>query len=76
MEAGETIVGALVLAAGAWETYALVNNRPGDTFSEVTRRAFRIKSSKTGRAVFATGWLAFAGWFWGHILYEWPFPGF
>lgn len=59
METGEAIVGAIVLAAGAWEAYALVNNRPGDTFSEVTRRVFRIKGSRVGRAVFGYGWAAF-----------------
>lgn len=76
METGEAIVGALVLAAGAWEAYALANNRPGDTFSEVTRRVFRIRNSRIGRAVFGYGWAGFAIWFWGHILYGWPFPGF
>lgn len=69
-------MGGIALVAGAWEVYALANDRPGDTISEVTRRAFRIKSSKVGRAVFGTGWLAFAGWFFFHILYGWPFPGF
>jgi len=70
------IVGAIVCTAAAWETYALVNKRPGDTFSEVTRRVFGIKRSVVGRAVFAVGWTGFAVWFWGHILYGWPFPGF
>ncbi|MGW3626274.1 hypothetical protein [Streptomyces sp. NPDC000880] len=52
------------------ETIALVNRREGDTLSETTRRVFRTRTSKAGRAVFAAGWIGFSGWFAIHILTE------
>lgn len=76
MGTGEAVVGGILLLGGAWEAYALMNKRPGDTFSEVTRKAFQTKRSRAGRLAFGTTWVAFAVWFWGHILFEWPFPGF
>ncbi|WP_329317342.1 hypothetical protein OG723_44095 (plasmid) [Streptomyces sp. NBC_01278] len=53
-----------------FETAALVNRRKGDTLSENTRRLFRVRTSKAGRAIFTVGWLGFAGWFLLHILTE------
>ncbi|MFI8265286.1 hypothetical protein [Streptomyces sp. NPDC085665] len=53
-----------------FETSALLNKRKGDTLSENTRRLFRVRTSKAGRAVFTVGWLGFAGWFLLHILTE------
>ncbi|OEJ21098.1 hypothetical protein [Streptomyces subrutilus] len=52
------------------ETIALVNRREGDTLSETTRRLFRTRTSKAGRAAFAVGWIGFSGWFAIHILSE------
>lgn len=66
--------GGLILAGLAYEAYALADRRDGDTLSETTRRAFRTRTSKTGRWIFGIGWTAFAVWYWGHILYGWPFP--
>ncbi|MFD9248398.1 hypothetical protein [Streptomyces bottropensis] len=53
-----------------FETWALINKRDGDTLSENTRRLFRIRTSKTGRAIFTVGWVGFSGWFLLHILTE------
>ncbi|WNZ14964.1 hypothetical protein [Streptomyces sp. 11x1] len=53
-----------------FETWALINRRKGDTLSENTRKLFRIRTSKTGRAAFTVGWLGFSGWFLLHILTE------
>ncbi|MFE1289642.1 hypothetical protein [Streptomyces sp. NPDC058751] len=53
-----------------FETWALVNKLEGDTLSENTRKLFRIRTSKAGRAVFTVGWLGFAAWFLLHILTE------
>lgn len=66
----------LILAGAAFETYALVNGRKGDTLSETTRSVFRVRTSRTGRRVFAGLWLAFSGWYLVHILHDVPFPGF
>lgn len=74
MGTGEAVVGGILLLGGAWEAYALISDRPGYTFSEVTRTAFRIESSRVGRTAFGTLWAGFAVWLWGHILYGWPFP--
>ena len=52
------------------EGIALANKRDGDTLSENTRRLFRTRTSKAGRAVFAVGWFGFSGWFALHILTE------
>lgn len=74
MDLSDSIWGVITVAGVAFEAYALKNKIEGDTLSEKTRKVFRIHQSKAGRIVFGTGWLAFAGWFWGHILYGWPFP--
>lgn len=62
------------LAWAAWlgsfaiiEGLALANRRPGDTFSEHTRKAFATYS-KPGKATFAVVWVGFAGWYLVHIL--------
>ncbi|MEV7512062.1 hypothetical protein AB0O57_29310 [Streptomyces sp. NPDC091201] len=52
------------------ETIALVNRRENDTLSETTRRLFRTRTSKVGRAAFAVGWGGFSVWFAIHILTE------
>ncbi|MER6109365.1 hypothetical protein [Streptomyces hirsutus] len=52
------------------EGIALANNRDNDTLSENTRRLFRTRTSKAGRAIFAVGWFGFSGWFGLHILTE------
>lgn len=76
METSDLIWGGLLLAGAAYEAWALVNKRTGDTLSETTRSVFRVKTSKAGRWAFGILWASFALWFWGHILYGWPaFPG-
>ncbi len=52
------------------ETIALANRRENDTLSETTRRLFRTRTSKVGRAVFAIGWSGFSVWYLLHILTE------
>jgi hypothetical protein len=66
--------GGLLLAGAGYETYALITKRPGDTFSETTRRAFRVRT-RPGALAFGTLWVSFSTWFLGHILWGWPFPG-
>lgn len=68
---------AAIFAAGVtYEAYALADRRDGDTLSETTRRLFRVRNSKAGRWIFGILWSAFALWYWAHILYDVPFPGF
>jgi hypothetical protein len=52
------------------EGIAIANKADGDTLSENTRRLFRTRTSKAGRAIFAVGWFGFSGWFALHILTE------
>ncbi|MFD5634783.1 hypothetical protein ACFWJM_11670 [Streptomyces sp. NPDC127077] len=47
---------------------ALANKRDEDTLSENTRRLFRTRTSKVGRAIFAVGWCGFSGWYLLYIL--------
>jgi hypothetical protein len=62
--------GAWALFFAIYEAIALVNRKDDDTLSENTRKLFRIRSSKVGRAVF-TGILGGgAAWFLLHILTE------
>jgi hypothetical protein len=68
------VVWATLIAAGAaYEAYALISKRSGDTLSETTRKAFRVRT-RTGALVFGTLWVSFSTWFLGHILWGWPFP--
>ena len=55
-----------------FEGAALADRRKEDTLSERTRDWFRTTSSKTGRRVFAAGWVTFSGWFLWHILWQHP----
>lgn len=74
MDIPNAVWGALFLAGAAYETFALIDRQDGNTLSETTRRLFRVRNSVVGRWTFGTGWTVFAVWFWGHILYGWPFP--
>ncbi len=67
--------GGLFLAGAAVEAWALLNKRSGDTLSETTRRAFRVRTP-AGALAFGVLWSSFSVWFGGHILFGWPFPGF
>ncbi|MET9528242.1 hypothetical protein [Streptomyces coeruleorubidus] len=53
-----------------YETIALVSKRDDDTLSENTRRLFRVRTSKAGRAVFTVAVAGGAVWFLLHILTE------
>ncbi|MET9732009.1 hypothetical protein ABZZ79_15550 [Streptomyces sp. NPDC006458] len=53
-----------------YETIALANKKDDDTLSENTRRLFRIRSSKVGRAAFTVILGGGAIWFLFHILTE------
>lgn len=63
----DVVWGALFAAGFAYEAYALLNRKNGDTLSERTRAWFRTRT-KPGRAVFAIAWGSFAVWFLVHIL--------
>lgn len=67
--------GGLLLAGGAYEAYTLITKRPGDTLSETTRRGFRVHTLR-GKVAFGAVWTSFSVWYFGHILFGWPFPGF
>lgn len=73
MTTADFIWGGIIVAGGAFETFALLNRRDGDTLSETTRRAFRTRTTY-GRAAFALSWSAFSVWYLGHILWGWTFP--
>jgi hypothetical protein len=75
MAASDWVWSGIIVAGAAVEAYALANKRDGDTLSEVTRRAFRVRT-KPGAIAFGTVWVSFSTWFLGHILWGWPFPGF
>ncbi|MGW2496252.1 hypothetical protein ACWCV2_17340 [Streptomyces pseudogriseolus] len=62
--------GAWAVFFAVYETIALVNRKDGDTLSENTRKLFRIRSSKAGRAVFTIILGGGAVWFLFHILTE------
>lgn len=53
-----------------YETITLVNKQDDDTLSETTRRAFRTRTSKAGRALFTVTIAGGAVWFLFHILTE------
>ncbi|MGW0757157.1 hypothetical protein ACWD1Y_11815 [Streptomyces sp. NPDC002814] len=62
---------------GAWvgffivyEAIALVTKKDDDTLSENTRRLFRTRTSKAGRAIFTVAVAGGAVWFLLHILTE------
>ncbi|MEU9355009.1 hypothetical protein AB0D65_29440 [Streptomyces griseoloalbus] len=62
--------GAWALFFVIYETVALANKKDDDTLSENTRKLFRIRSSKAGRAVFTVILGGGAAWFLLHILTE------
>ncbi|RSS97272.1 hypothetical protein EF903_01585 [Streptomyces sp. WAC05292] len=62
---------------GAWvgffllyEAVTLLNQRDDDTLSENTRKLFRTRTSKAGRAVFTVALAGGTVWFLLHILTE------
>lgn len=74
METADLVWGGLILAGAAFEAYALASKKPGDTLSETTRAVFRVKTSRAGRVLFGASWASFSVWYFGHILWGWPFP--
>lgn len=76
MTTPDILWGGIILLGVALEAVALASRKDGDTLSETTRRAFRVRTSKTGRRVFGVTWGAFSLWYLVHILYDVPFPGF
>ncbi|MFE1206314.1 hypothetical protein ACFW5V_32025 [Streptomyces sp. NPDC058762] len=62
--------GAWALFFAVYETIALANKKDDDTLSENTRKLFRIRRSKAGRAVFTVILGGGAAWFLLHILTE------
>lgn len=76
MTSSDYVWGGLIAAGAVFEAWALANRKAGDTLSETTRQAFRVRTSRTGRIVFGTTWSAFSLWYLVHILYDVPFPGF
>lgn len=59
---------ALLTAGAAYEVAALASKRQGDTLSETTRKWF-MTNTKVGRWAFGAAWLAFATWYFFHILW-------
>ena len=61
---------AWALFFAIYETVALVSKKDDDTLSENTRKLFRVRSSKAGRAIFTVILGGGAAWFLMHILTE------
>lgn len=59
-----------VTSFAVYEGLTLANAKKGDTLSENTRKLFRIRTNKIGRAAFTVGWTGFSAWFLLHILTE------
>lgn len=74
MSSADWVWGGLLAAGGVYEAVALINRREGDTLSETTRKAFRVRTTG-GKIAFGALWISFSSWFLGHILWGWPFPG-
>jgi hypothetical protein len=68
--ASSLIWGAWAAVFVVYEAWALVNEKDGDTLSETTRRVFRTRTSKLGRAVFTVAVAGGAVWYLLHILTE------
>ncbi|MFF4057719.1 hypothetical protein ACFYZ0_18420 [Streptomyces sp. NPDC001708] len=62
--------GGWALFFAVYETIALLTKKDDDTLSENTRKLFRIRSSKAGRAAFTVILGGGAAWFLLHILTE------
>jgi hypothetical protein len=61
---------AWALFFAVYEAIALFNKKDDDTLSENTRKLFRVRSSKAGRAIFTVVLGGGAAWFLLHILTE------
>lgn len=68
--ASRIIWGVWVAVFVLYETWTLANGKDGDTLSETTRRLFRTRTSKAGRALFTVAAVGGAAWFVLHILTE------
>lgn len=71
MDPSDAVWAGLIILGGVFEAYALANGRDDDTLSEKTRKVFRARTSRVGRAVFLVAWLGFSAWFTGHIMDWW-----
>lgn len=67
VSSADVVWGGLLAAGAAFEVYALVNGRDGDTLSERTRSWFRVRT-RPGAVVFGVTWFVFATWFLFHII--------
>lgn len=67
MESADLAWGGLLAVGAAFELWALVNHRQGDTLSERTRIWWRTHT-RPGRALFLAAWSVFAVWFAFHIV--------
>lgn len=61
--------GTLLLAGVAYEVAAIRSKRWKDTLSDTTRKWF-MTDKPVGKFVFGIGWVAFAGWYLWHILWQ------
>lgn len=73
MSNSDLVWASLILAGAAFEAYTLTNGRQEDTFSATTRRLFRVRT-RAGALAFGILWASASTWFFGHVLYGWPFP--
>lgn len=60
---------AWILTFFILEGPAIFDKQKGDTLSEQTRDWFHVRT-KGGAIAFGTVWIAFAGWFFWHILWQ------
>jgi hypothetical protein len=60
----------ILAAGGAYEAHALRHRLNDDTLSAFTRRSFRTRTHRVGRAAFAVSWVGFSAWYLRHILRE------
>lgn len=67
MKFGRFVWGAVLAFAGAIEVEGILNPNKDDTLSEFTRWFFHV-DSPVGSFVFGVLWVAFATWFFVHIL--------
>ena len=64
---GELVWATWAATFVVFEVNGIVNETPGDTLSEQTRRAFNTKT-RMGKIGFVTSIVALVGWFIPHIL--------
>lgn len=65
--AADAVWGLILFAFAAFEAWTVTNDRPGDTFTERTRRHFRVHT-RAGAWTFFIVLGSAAAWFSSHIV--------